>query len=123
MSVVVKIAVLLLLASPSFINDLPTFVTIPHQPAPYIHTTQAISIIITNLSLNTVPHLQQTALYEICQLNLLRQKVMEMEVELCALNLEVLQDVYVKQDICQLSQNFKLCSKARIHFPTKEVHP
>jgi hypothetical protein len=45
---------------------------------------------------------------------------MEMEVELCAPNLEVLRDGYVKQDICQLSQNFKL-SKAQIYFAPKNT--
>jgi hypothetical protein len=106
MSILFKIAVLLLRAAPTFINDLPTFVSILHQPTPYILTTQAMNtIIITNSSLNTVlPQLhQQAALYEICQLNLLRQQVTEMEVELCATNLEVLCDGYVNQDICQLS--------------------
>jgi hypothetical protein len=66
---------------------------------------------------DTVPHLQQaalseiavlqqSALYEISQLNLPRQQVLEMEVELCVPNLVSLWDGYVIQDICQLSQNF-----------------
>jgi hypothetical protein len=41
-----------------------------------------------------------------------------MEVQLQVPNLEALCDGYVNQDICQLSQNFKL-SKAQIYFPRK----
>jgi hypothetical protein len=78
---------------------------------------------------DTVPHLQQaalseiavlqqSALYEISQLNLPRQQVLEMKVQLCVPNLVSLCDGYVIQDICQLSQNFKL-SKAQIYFPPK----
>ena len=57
-------------------------------------------------------------MYEISQLNLPRQQVLEMEVQLRVPNLEALCDGYVKQDICLLSQNFKL-SKARINFHPK----
>jgi hypothetical protein len=60
--------------------------------------------------------LQQAALYKISQPNLLRQQLLEMEVQLCVPNLVSLCDAYVNQDICQLSQNFKL-SKAQIYFP------
>jgi hypothetical protein len=65
-----------------------------------------------------VAKLQQAALYEISQLNLPRQQVLEIEVQLWVPNLEALFDGYVNQDICQLSQNFKL-SKAIIYFPPK----
>jgi hypothetical protein len=44
--------------------------------------------------------------------------VLEMEVQPWVPNLEALCDGCANQDICQLSQNFKL-SKARIYFPPK----
>jgi hypothetical protein len=69
-------------------------------------------------ALSEILKLQQAALYKISQLNLPRQQVLEMEVQLWVPNLEALCDGYVNQDICQLSQNFKL-SKARIYFPLK----
>jgi hypothetical protein len=52
------------------------------------------------------------------QLNLPRQQVLQIEVQLQVPNLEALCDGYINQDICQLSQNFKL-SKAQIYFPPK----
>jgi hypothetical protein len=69
--------------------------------------------IITN-TLNSVPQLQQVALSEIAklkeaalyktsQLNLPRQQLLEMEVQLSVPNLGALCDGYVNQDICQLS--------------------
>ncbi len=69
-------------------------------------------------AISEIRKLQQAALYEISQLNLPRQQLLEMEVQLCVPNLVSLCDVYVKQDICQLSQNFKL-SKVRIYFHLK----
>jgi hypothetical protein len=44
--------------------------------------------------------------------------VLQIEVQLQVPNLEALCDGYINQDICQLSQNFKL-SKAQIYFPPK----
>jgi hypothetical protein len=64
-------------------------------------------------ALPEIAALQQAALYEISQLNLLRQQLLEMEVQVCVPNLVSLCDVYAKQDIYQLSLNFKL-SKGRI---------
>jgi hypothetical protein len=69
-------------------------------------------------ALSEILKLQQATLYEISQLHLPRQQVLEMEVQLRVPNLEALCDGYVNQDTCQLSWNFKL-SKARIYFPTK----
>jgi hypothetical protein len=69
-------------------------------------------------ALSQIANLQQAALYKISQLDLPWQQVLEMEVQLQVPNLEALCDGYVNQDICQLSQNFKL-SKARIYFPPK----
>jgi hypothetical protein len=69
-------------------------------------------------ALSEIAALQQAALYEISQLTLPRQQLLEMEVRVCVPNLVSLCDVYVKQDICQLSLNFKL-SKGRIYFHLK----
>jgi hypothetical protein len=69
-------------------------------------------------ALSEIAALQQAALYKISQLNLPRQQLLEVEVQLCVPNLVSLCDVYVKQDTCQLSQNFKL-SKGRIYFHLK----
>jgi hypothetical protein len=69
-------------------------------------------------ALSEIAALQQAALYEIAQLNLPRQQLLEMEVQVCLPKLVSLCDVYVKQDICQLSLNLKL-SKGRIYFHLK----
>jgi hypothetical protein len=87
----------------------------------YVHlhpssTTSSLSLI-NQLPVSTET-LQHASSYGICQPNLLRQQVLEMEVQLWAPNLEALCNGYVKQDICQLSQNVKL-SKARIYFRPK----
>jgi hypothetical protein len=69
-------------------------------------------------ALSEIAALQQAALYGISQLNLPRQHLLEMEVQVCVPNLVSLCDVYVNQDICQLSLNFKL-SKGQIYFHLK----
>jgi hypothetical protein len=84
------------------------FVDFVRQPVPQLQQA----------ALSEIAALQQAALYKISQLNLPRQQVLEMEVQLCVPNLVSLCDAYVNPDICQLSQNFKL-SKARIYFPPK----
>jgi hypothetical protein len=98
---------------------------LPHPPTLFnylitmhniITNTPTIVPQLQQAALSEILKLQQAALYKISQLNLPRQQVLEMEVQLWVPNLEALCDGYVKQDICQLSQNFKL-SKARIYFP------
>ncbi len=71
-------------------------------------------------ALSEIAVLQQAASYKISQLNLPRQQLLEMEVQLRVPNLEALCDGYVNQDIYQLSQNFKL-TKAQIYFPPKYI--
>ncbi len=98
---------------------------LPHPPTLFdylitmhniITNTPTIVPQLQQAALSEILKLQQAALYEISQLNLPRQQVLEMEVQLRVPNLEASCDGYVKQDICLLSQNFKL-SKARIYFP------
>jgi hypothetical protein len=82
------------------------------------NTQDTVPHLVQQAALSEIAVLQQSALYKISQLNLPRQQVLEMEVQLCVPNLVSWCDGYVNQDICQLSQNFKL-SKARIYFPPK----
>jgi hypothetical protein len=81
------------------------------------HTPNIVPLL-QQAALSEILKLQQATLYELSQLNLPRQQVLEMEVQLWVPNLKALCDGYVNQDICQLSQNFKL-SKAQIYFPPK----
>jgi hypothetical protein len=72
---------------------------------------------------DTIPQLQRAALSEIAALQQaafyeISQQLLEMDVQVCVPNLVSLCDVHVKQDICQLSLNFKL-SKGRIYFHLK----
>jgi hypothetical protein len=71
-------------------------------------------------ALSEIAVLQQSALYGISQLNFPRRQALEIEVQLCVPNLVSFCDGCVNQDICQLSQNFKL-SKAQIYFPSKYI--
>jgi hypothetical protein len=98
---------------------------LPHPPTLFnylitmhkiITNTPTIVPQLLQAALSEILKLQQAALYKIYQLNLPRQQVLEMEVQLRVPNLEALCDGYVKQDICQLSQHFKL-SIAQIYFP------
>jgi hypothetical protein len=72
------------------------------------NTQDTVPHLVQQAALSEIAVLQQSALYKISQLNLPGQQVLEMEVQLCVPNLISLYDGYVNQDICQLSENFKL---------------
>ena len=72
---------------------------------------------ISNAPVKNVLQLQKAVLYEIDQLNLPRQPVMEMEVEVHLPNL-LFPPGYFKQDLCTLIVNNKL-GKGLLYFPPK----